>query len=110
MTAPVSTSVDDKFAALAHPVRRQIMERVSTETLTLKELAEPLDMSVPAVAKHVNILVSAGLLERGERASTRPLAAVSGSLDEVADWITRNRVFWTGSFDRLDALIRKERN
>ena len=98
--------LDAKFAALAHPLRRQIMERLSVEALTLKELSDPYDISVPAVAKHVKILESCGLIQRGPRSSTQPLSAVPSALDEVADWLLKNRLFWTTSFDRLDAMLR----
>lgn len=107
MPSQPSRHLDAKFAALAHPLRRQIMERLSKEALTLKELAEPCAVSVPAVAKHVRALEDAGLIRKGPRSSTRPLSAVPGALNDVADWLSKNRLFWTGSFERLDTLLRR---
>jgi DNA-binding transcriptional ArsR family regulator len=91
--------------ALADPTRRAILARLSRGGTTLSELAQPFAMTVPAVAKHVKVLESAGLVHRGARGPTRPIHLQARALREVADWVERYRGFWEGSFDRLGVYL-----
>lgn len=94
------------FAALADPTRRAILARLSTGEATVNELAEPFQMSLPAVSKHLKVLRSAGLVTRGREAQWRPCRLEPGPLKEVSDWLEKYRQFWEESFDRLDEYLR----
>lgn len=93
------------FAALADPTRRAILDRLAQGEATVKELAEPFDISAPAVTKHLKVLQRAGLIKQGRRAQWRPCRLDAAPLREVADWVERYRRFWNGSFDRLDTYL-----
>jgi DNA-binding transcriptional ArsR family regulator len=93
------------FAALADPTRRAILARLAEGDRSVKELAEPFDMSLPAISKHLKVLERSGLITRGREAQWRPCKLDAGPLKEVADWTARYRQFWEGSFDRLDAYL-----
>ncbi len=93
------------FAALADPTRRAILDRLAQGEATVKELAEPFDISAPAITKHLNVLKHAGLIKQGRRAQWRPCRLNATPLRYVADWVERYRRFWEGSFDRLDAYL-----
>ncbi len=93
------------FSALADPTRRAILARLSLGETSVSELAEPFDMSLPAVSKHLKVLEHAGLIARGREAQWRPARLKAGPLKDVSDWLDRYRQFWEASFDRLDALI-----
>jgi len=95
------------FAALADPTRRAILARLTSGEASVTELAEPFDMSLPAVSKHLKVLQRAGLVARGRRAQWRPCRLRGGPLKEVADWVERYRRFWEQSFDRLDEYLRE---
>jgi DNA-binding transcriptional ArsR family regulator len=101
------------LAALADPTRRAILARLASGERTVTELAEPFDMSLPAVSKHLKVLEGAGLIARGREAQWRPCRLEAKPLREVADWVERYRRFWEESFDRLDdylhELQRKEK-
>jgi len=71
------------------------------------ELAEPFEMSLPAVSKHLKVLEKAGLIARSREAQWRPCKLEAGRLKEVADWVERYRRFWEQSFDRLDAYLKE---
>jgi DNA-binding transcriptional ArsR family regulator len=92
-----------KFAALADPTRRAMMARLATGELTLADLAKPLDMTVPAVAKHLAVLEKAGFVTRSRPSTTvaRPAKLQIAALSDVTDWIEFCRRHWEGSFDRL---------
>src|SRR6478735_7698440 len=92
-----------KFAALADPTRRAILARLSLGETSVTELAEPFDMSLPAVSKHLKVLERAGLIVRGRAAQWRPCRLEPTPLKDVDDWIDQYRKFWEQSFDRLDA-------
>jgi DNA-binding transcriptional ArsR family regulator len=105
------------FAALADPTRRAILARLASGERSVTELAEPFDMSLPAVSKHLRVLERAGLIARGREAQWRPCRIEAGPLKEVADWAERYRDIWEGRLDRLDTYLRqiqakkkKERN
>jgi DNA-binding transcriptional ArsR family regulator len=95
------------FAALADPTRRAILARLADGEASVTELAEPFDMSMPAISKHLKVLESAGLIARGRDAQYRPCALNAGPLREVADWVGTYRQFWEESFDRLGAYLRQ---
>jgi len=89
------------FSALADPTRRAILARLAQGETTVKELAAPFDMSLPAVSKHLKVLERAGLIARGQEAQWRPCRLEAGPLKDVAEWTERYRAFWEGSLDRL---------
>ena len=95
------------FAALADPTRRAILARLATGECSVTELAEPFDMSMPAVSKHLRVLERAGLIARGREAQWRPCRLEAGPLKHVADWTERYRHMWERRFDRLDAYLRE---
>jgi DNA-binding transcriptional ArsR family regulator len=95
------------FAALADPTRRAILERLATGEATVGELAQPFEMSLPAVSKHLKVLENAGLIARGRAAQWRPCQLDAGPLKDVADWVGRYRRHWEESFDRLDQYLRE---
>lgn len=92
-----------KFAALADPTRRAMLARLAQCDLTLADLARPLAMTVPAVAKHLAVLERAGFVTRSRQGHSiaRPARLQSDALLEMADWIESCRAHWEGSFDRL---------
>ena len=95
------------FAALADPTRRAILARLSTGERSVTELAEPFDMSLPAVSKHLRVLERAGLIARGREAQWRPCRLEAAPLKEVADWAERYRHLWEQRLDRLDAYLKE---
>lgn len=95
------------FAALADPTRRAILARLSEGETSVTELAEPFDMSLPAISKHLKVLERAGLIARGRDAQWRPCRLEASPLKDAADWIGHYRRFWEESFDRLDAYLRE---
>jgi DNA-binding transcriptional ArsR family regulator len=95
------------LAALADPTRRAILARLTSGETSVSDLAEPFDMSLPAVSKHLKVLERAGLITRGREAQWRPCRLEASRLKEVADWVERYRRFWEQSFDRLDEYLRK---
>ena len=94
------------FAALADPTRRAILARLAEGEATVLELAEPFDLSLPGVSKHLKVLQRAGLVTQGRRAQWRPCRLEPGPLKEVADWTEQYRQFWDESFVRLDDYLR----
>jgi DNA-binding transcriptional ArsR family regulator len=93
------------FAALADPTRRAILARLASRERSVTELAEPFDMSLPAVSKHLKVLERAGLIVRGREAQWRPCRIEPRALKGVDDWLERYRRFWEQSFDRLDDYL-----
>jgi DNA-binding transcriptional ArsR family regulator len=102
-TDPLSTT----FSALADPTRRAILKRLAEGEASVNELAEPFEMTLPAVSKHLKVLEHAGLIERRRQAQWRPARLEAGPLKEIADWLDQYRRFWEGSFDRLDEYLRE---
>jgi len=98
------------FAALADPTRRAILTRLTGGEATVGELAEPFEMSLPAISKHLRVLENAGLIARGREAQWRPCRLEAEPLKEVADWVERYRRHWEESFDRLDDYLRELKN
>ena len=95
------------FAALADPTRRAILARLASGETSVLKLAEPFDMSLPAVSKHLKVLERAGLIARGREAQWRPCRLKATPLKGVADWLEHYRRFWEESFDRLDSYLRQ---
>lgn len=95
------------FSALADPTRRAILARLASGEASVTELAEPFDMSMPAISKHLKVLERAGLIVRGRDAQWRPCRLDAGPLKEVANWVGYYRKFWEESFDRLDEYLRE---
>jgi DNA-binding transcriptional ArsR family regulator len=95
------------FAALADPTRRAILARLGSGEASVTELAEPFEMSLPAVSKHLKVLERAGLIQRGRQAQWRPCRLEAAPLREVAAWVEHYRRFWDESFDRLDDYLRE---
>ena len=95
------------FAALADPTRRAILARLASGERSVTELAEPFDMSLPAVSKHLRVLERAGLIARGREAQWRPCRLDAGPLKDVADWAERYRHIWEARLDRLDTYLQR---
>ena len=99
--------LDATFAALADPTRRAILARLASGEASVGELAEPFDISLPGVSKHLKVLERAGLIARTRTAQWRPCRLEAGPLKEAAEWIEHYRRFWDESFDRLDQHLRQ---
>jgi DNA-binding transcriptional ArsR family regulator len=100
----------ETLSALAHPVRRAILARLMGGEASVMELAEPFDMTLPAVSKHLKVLEKAGLIARGREAQWRPCRLEADPLKEVADWVEGYRRFWERSekrYGRLDDYLRE---
>ena len=95
------------FAALADPTRRAILARLISGEASVTELAEPFEMTLPAVSKHLKVLERAGLIARGREAQWRPCTLQAGPLKDIADWVEQYRRFWEQSFDRLEDYLKK---
>jgi DNA-binding transcriptional ArsR family regulator len=93
------------FAALADPTRRAILARLSQGESSVKELAEPFAMSLPAVSKHLKVLERAGLITRGKEAQWRPCRLDPGPLQDVSHWLEHYSRFWDQSLGRLDKML-----
>src|SRR5205814_7931217 len=100
--ATATEQLDRTFAALADPTRRAILARLAGGEATVTELAEPFDMTLPAVSKHLKVLQRAGLIARGRERQWRPARLEAGPLKEADEWIERYRQFWGEGYDRLD--------
>jgi DNA-binding transcriptional ArsR family regulator len=94
------------FSALADPTRRAILARLAKGQASVTELAQPFDMTMPAISKHLKVLERAGLVERGREAQYRPCTLNGRPLKDADEWIERYRRFWEQSLDRLDAYLR----
>lgn len=105
-----SSATDDlsaTFAALADPTRRAILARLRAGETAVTELAEPFDMSLPAISKHLKVLERAGLITRSRAAQARPCRLAADPLKRAVDWLEAYRKFWEESLDRLDGLLRE---
>jgi DNA-binding transcriptional ArsR family regulator len=106
--------LDQTFAALANSTRRAILARLAEGEATVNELAEPFNMSLPAISKHIKVLERAGLIIQGQKAQYRPCTINVTPLKEISTWTERYRHIWETSFDRMDDYINqlgnKEKN
>jgi DNA-binding transcriptional ArsR family regulator len=93
------------LSALADPTRRAILARLGQGEATVNEIAEPFDISLPSVSRHLKVLEGAGLISRGRAAQWRPCRLEPAALKRVDGWLERYRRFWEGSFDRMDAYL-----
>jgi len=95
------------FAALADPTRRAILSRLSSGVASVSELAEPFDMSLPAVTKHLKVLQRAGLISQSREAQWRPCRLEARPMREASEWMEVYRRHWEQRFDRLDDYLRE---
>jgi DNA-binding transcriptional ArsR family regulator len=103
----LSRDLSVTFGALADPTRRAILARLASGEATVSELAEPFEVSGPAISKHLKVLERAGLISRGREAQWRPCRLVGAPLKDAADWLEEYRRFWEDSFDRLDDYLQE---
>src|SRR5260370_42529067 len=95
------------FGPPADPTRRAILGRLASGEASVTELAEPFEISLPAVPKHLKVLERAGLIKRGRTAQWRPCRIEAAPLKDAADWLEDYRRFWEQSFDRLEGYLRE---
>ena len=98
---PLSTT----FQALADPTRRAILARLAQSEASVSDLAEPFEISLPAISRHLKVLEQAGLVSRTREAQWRPSQLKAGPLKEAAGWIDHYRRFWDASFERMDVYL-----
>jgi len=111
--AGTATTTDDRldatFAALANATRRAMLARLVRGEATVNELAEPFQLSLPAISKHLKVLEKAGLIERGRLAQYRPRSLNPGPLEEVSTWAEQYRPVWEGRLDRMNNYLERLR-
>ncbi|MCY3922049.1 MAG: metalloregulator ArsR/SmtB family transcription factor [Chloroflexi bacterium] len=105
VTAPSRDPLSATFAALADPTRRAILTTLADGEASVTALAEPFQMTLPAVSKHLKVLERAGLIERSSRAQWRPCRLSPEPLKDVSNWVERYRKFWEPRLDRLDEYL-----
>ena len=108
-TAIDEERLDETFAALANSTRRAILDRLANGAATVNELAEPFEMTLPAISKHIKVLERAGLVLRGQQAQYRPCALDAAPLQEVSTWAEQYRPVWEARFDRMDGYLKRLR-
>ncbi len=106
---PNDTQLDETFSALAHPARRAMLARLASGDATVGELAEPLDMSLPAVSKHIKVLERAGLITQRSDAQFRPCSINPDALTKIVSWVEHQRSVWESRFDQMDAVLKTEK-
>jgi DNA-binding transcriptional ArsR family regulator len=99
--------LDETFAALANTTRRAILARLAEGEASVNELAEPFELTLPAISKHIKVLEQAGLVVRSRRAQYRPCALDATRLEEVSTWAEQYRPVWEARFDRMDRYLRQ---
>jgi DNA-binding transcriptional ArsR family regulator len=99
--------LSETFSALADPTRRAILTRLAKGEATVKELAEPFDISLPAISRHLKVLERAGLISRGRSAQSRPSALNVAPLEQATGWMRETRETWESRFDRLDEHLKQ---
>ena len=100
------TQLDLTFAALSDPTRRAILSRLSKGEASVMQIAEPFELSLPAISKHLKVLQKAGLITQGREAQWRPCRLDAKPLKQAADWLDHYREYWEESFDKLDSYLR----
>jgi DNA-binding transcriptional ArsR family regulator len=105
---PAVDTLSATFAALADPTRRAILARLALGEASVGELAEPFEISLPAVSRHLKVLEQANLIAREKDAQWRRCRLEAAPLKQAADWVERYREFWEERFDALDALLRQQ--
>src|SRR3954467_544768 len=106
-TAIDDNRLDETFAALANSTRRAILARLAEGQATVNELAEPFELTLPAISKHIKVLERAGLVVRGQQAQYRPCALDPARLEEVSTWAEQYRPVWEARFDLMDAYLKR---
>jgi len=101
--------LDTTFAALANATRRAILARLADGEANVNQLAEPFELSLPAISKHLKVLERAGLIVRGQQAQYRPCSLDPGPLEEVSTWTEQYRPVWEARFDRMDHYLQQLR-
>ena len=97
--------LDATFAALANSTRRAMLARLADGPANVTDIAEPFDLSLPAVSKHLKVLEHAGLIVRGQQAQFRPCALDAAPLEEVSTWAEQYRPIWEARFDRMEGYL-----
>jgi len=112
MTRSADEILDRTFAALANSTRRAILARLAKGEATVNELAEPFNMSLPAISKHIKVLEHAGLIIQGQKAQYRPCSIDATPLQEISKWTEQYRHIWEERFDQMDDInqLNKESN
>ena len=105
MTAIDEDRLSETFAALANSTRRAILAHLAGGAATVNELAEPFELTLPAISKHIKVLERAGLVQRGQTAQYRPCALDATPLKEVSTWAEQYRPEWEARFDRMDDYL-----
>ena len=105
VTAVDEDRLSETFAALANSTRRAILARLAEGAATVNELAEPFDLTLPAISKHIKVLEEAGLVVRGRQAQYRPCALDAAPLQEVSSWAEQYRPVWEARFARMDDYL-----
>lgn len=100
------SQLDLTFAALSDPTRRAILSRLSKGEASVMQIAEPFEMSLPAISKHLKVLQKAGLITQSREAQWRPCRLEAKPLKQASEWIERYREYWEESFDNLDSYLR----
>ena len=106
-TATDEDRLTETFAALANPARRAILARLAGGAATVNELAEPFDMTLPAISKHIKVLEQAGLVARTRRAQYRPCALDAARLRDVSNWAEQYRPVWEARFARMGDYLER---
>lgn len=101
-------SLDDVFGALADPTRRGMLEMLSAGKTNVRSLAEPFNMSQPAISKHLRVLESAGLIRREKRGREHHISVNSKPVEQARDWISHYTKFWKQQFDAVDEYLKKK--
>ena len=99
--------LDETFAALANSTRRAILARLTEGEANVNQLAEPFELSLPAISKHLKVLERAGLIVRGQRAQYRPCTLDAAPLEEVSTWAEQYRPVWEARFERMDTYLQQ---
>lgn len=106
-TTTADERLDEIFSALANTTRRAILGRLAKGEATVSELAEPFELTLPAISKHLKVLQRAGLITRTRNAQFRPCAIDPTALAAVSSWTEQYRPIWEARFDRIDDYIRE---
>lgn len=104
------SALDSAFAALAHPARRAILWRLASGQASVNALAAPLDMSLPAVSRHIRVLEEAGLISRGREGQFRPCKINAAPIAEIVGWAEHYRPIWEARFDVMETLLNQQKD
>ena len=107
MAVATEDRLDVTFAALANSTRRAILARLAKGEANVNQLAEPFELSLPAISKHLKVLERAGLIVRGQRAQYRPCTLDVAPLQEVSTWAEQYRPIWEARFERMDTYLQR---